>query len=132
MPVILTAGTVGRVTDTTAMAVLVGDVQAYTDWTTGRLVFDNVPASVLLATVGRWYGYEFRYSDSTLNTRHFRAIFNVTAREETLAAVASLLNVTMTFDGKTVTLHPRTMHRSAVPPVRQDRGALLPSSEVGK
>ena len=132
-PVILTAGTVGHVTDTTATGGVVSDVNAYADWTSGRLVFDDASASIILTAVGQWYGYDFRYADSTLGARHFKATFNIASREKTLAALAALLNVTMTFDGSTITLHPRTVTRSESAPTRRWKDATVtPSREVGK
>lgn len=132
-PLILTAGTVGRVTDTTATGTVVSDISTYADWTTGRLVFNDASAATMLAAVGRWYGYEFRLADSTLAGRRFKAVFNIAAREKTLAAPAALLNVTMTVNGSTITLHPKTMSRgAAVPPRRWDIDPVSPSREVGK
>lgn len=131
-PVILTAGTVGYITDTSATTTVVSDLTPYTDWTTGRLVFDDVPASVMLATVGRWYGYTFRLADSSLADRHVNAMFNITAREKTLHLITALLDVTMDFNGATVTLSPRDPHHRTTPtPVRWDHRRIY-FNEVGK
>ena len=132
-PVTLTAGTVARVTDTTAVVTDAGDVSAYTDWTAGRLVFNDVPVSAMLATVGQWYGYQFRLTDSTLATRHIKATFNLAARDKTLLAIQSLLDVTMTFEDSTVTLRPRRTRGNTAPSARiEGSGLSSPSREVGK
>jgi len=132
-PVTVAAGSVANVTDTTATSLVVSDAGEYADWTNGRLVFDDVAASVMLTTVGRWYGYDFQLTDSTIAARRFKAVFNIAARDKTLAALSALLNVTMTFNGHTVTLHPRTMNRTEAPSRRlQHREAFVPTSEVGK
>lgn len=131
-PVLLTAGKIGEVTDTTAIASATSDTHAYTDWTSGRLVFDDVPAAAMLATVGRWYGYEFRYADSTLATQHVTAVFNISAHDETLAAIKTLLGVTMTFDDSTVTLHRQPVHSHRASPSSRRDAILTPTSEVGR
>jgi len=132
-PVTLTAGTVGVVTDTTATSTVVGNITQYAEWTSGHLVFDNVRAQAMLATVGRWYGYEFRLTDSARAARRITADFNVASREETFRAIEALLNVTMQFDGTTVILRTRTDRRTGPEPLsRRDKAPLSHSNEVGK
>jgi len=131
-PVTLTAGTVGHVTDSTAVAAVAGDLREYTDWTAGRLVFNDVSVSAMLAVVGRWYGYTFRLTDSTLATERIAVVFNADKREETLSLLKALLKVTMQFDGNTITLsRQQNKHSVASPTIRWDAN-VSPSTEVGK
>lgn len=131
--VTLTAGTVGLITDSTATSLVTDHAGQYGDWQSGRLVFDNEPVSDVLAALGRWYGYAFRLADSSSASQRITAEFNVRSREKTLKAIAVLLNVTMQFDGTTVTLRPRTGHVADT--ISSHRGRQYPFSrvsEVGK
>jgi ferric-dicitrate binding protein FerR (iron transport regulator) len=131
-PVTLTAGTMGLVTDSTAVATAVGTMDPYTSWVDGRLTFANTEVPTMLATVGRWYGYTFVLADSTIASQHVTTEFNIAARQETLAAIRSLLNVTMTFTDSTVVLHAQRPGQSAQPAPRRTRRIVPLSSEVGK
>jgi len=136
-PVTLTAGMVGRVTDSTATSSVVGNAAQYGEWQSGRLIFDNEPVADVLAAVGRWYGYAFQLADSAYASQRITAEFNIASREKTLRAIAVLLNVTMQFDGATVTLRPRkdrrTDHRmDTIAPFRGDHYPFSRLSEVGK
>jgi ferric-dicitrate binding protein FerR (iron transport regulator) len=131
--VVVGAGSVGRVTDSTARLSSEHDAPAYTEWTAGRLIFNETPAAVMLATVGRWYGYTFRLTDSTLATRRVIAAFRIRDTEETLQAIRQLLDVTMTFDGMTVLLSPRqTSPGAGGSTPRRARDESNFSTEVGK
>jgi transmembrane sensor len=123
------AGMIAQVTDSTATATN-GDVRASSEWRTGRLVFDDTPVATVLASVGRWYGYEFVIPDSALARRRIMADFHTNARERTLSAIKHLLNVTMTFDGSTVTVRARQLRGTT--PVRRDTMMGTKPGEVGK
>jgi transmembrane sensor len=127
----LSEGSIAHVTDSTATAVH-GDATALAGWTTGQLVFDDTPVSAVLATVGRWYGYEFLIADSALAKRRIAAAFHTNESEKTLAALKHLLKVTMTFDGSRVVVQPKQPQR--VPLRRRDSVLVSPISsfEVGK
>jgi transmembrane sensor len=114
--VALSAGESARVTDSTVSTADL-DVRSHTAWTRGELIFSRTPVPTMLATLSRWYGYEFRLADSTLATRHVTAVFKASAMRETLSELEELLEVTMRFDGKTVTLRarPRTRQENRQP-----------------
>lgn len=132
-PVLLTAGTLGWVTDSTVTATIVADPAAYTTWVNGRLSFNNVSVRELLATVGRWYGYDFRLADSLLATRHVSTVLRVDAPVETMNALKQLLDVSMTFRGDTVVLQRRHQaERRSSEPVRRELNGLSPTREVGR
>jgi transmembrane sensor len=103
---VITAGRVARMFDSDVQVDSTDHVVSYVNWTTGRLDFDEVPVGEILAEVGRWYGYEFRLTDTTLATRHLSASFERRSATSVLAALRGMLNVTMTFDSSVVTLRP--------------------------
>jgi ferric-dicitrate binding protein FerR (iron transport regulator) len=130
-PITVAAGTVAHVTDSTATATAVDDVRAYTDWTQGRLVFDETPVPAMLAALGRWYGYEFRLQDSVLASQNVSASFNVSDSKEMMIVLQGVLRVSMSFRGKVVTLTPRR-ETHALPSIRMHKSVLKPSMEVGR
>lgn len=130
-PVTLSAGRVGIVSDSNTTTVTASDMAPYTGWVNGRLTFERTPVPEVLAAVGRWYGYEFHLADSVLATRHLSASFEQQSPADVLAALQTALNVTMTFDGHVVTLHPR--HDSAAPSGTRRQSTEFPQSrEVGR
>jgi ferric-dicitrate binding protein FerR (iron transport regulator) len=124
--VVLTAGTVGRVTDSTATASTAEDVSVYTDWVNGRMRVYNASVPELLRAFEHWYGYQFRLTDSTLARGRYTTTFDGMTPAEALTALKRLLNVTMTFEGHVVSLHaaglpePRRRNRETEPtPLRE-------------
>jgi transmembrane sensor len=129
--VVLDAGTVGYVHDSTGTATVTRNNDVDVDWASGTLVFDNTPVPVMLATLGHWYGYDFHVTDSALATRRAVATFNADQPDKMLRMLKSLLDVTMTFDGTTVTLRPRSIVRpDRARPDRPSRN--LTQLEAGK
>jgi len=129
--VTLSAGRVGLVTDSTATAAAASDMAPYTGWLDGRLVFERTPVRDVLAAVGRWYGYEFRLSDSVLATRYLSASFDHQSTADMLSALKTVLQVTMTFDGHVVTLHPKS-HSATPSDTRRQSKDLFHVREVGR
>jgi ferric-dicitrate binding protein FerR (iron transport regulator) len=111
--IVLSAGRLGIVTDSTTMQT--GDAHRSTEWTRGRLVFDDTPVPVMLAALGRWYGYDFRIADSTLKSVNVKAEFREGDSAEMLQLLKRMLHVTLRFDGNIVTLQP---NGSQLPPRR--------------
>lgn len=134
-PVTISAGSVAFASDSSVTSAVVSDVAPYMGWVTGRLVFKRAPVSDVLATVGQWYGYEFRLSDSSLATRHLSATFDQQSSADVLQALCTVLDVTMTFDGSVVTLHARqhsAMPRDARRGLPHDSKAFSTTNEVGR
>lgn len=126
----LTAGMAGWFTDSTARTQTVSDTTGYTDWTRGQLVFHNVPASSILRTLGRWYGLDFRVTDSTLATKQFTATFQMDAPSETMRLLTQLLHVSVAMQDTVVILSPaQTVQRSKS---RQHQDVIPFASEVGR
>jgi len=131
--ILLTAGRVGDITDSSAVVSTPADMAPYSGWVDDQLVFHNAPAPEVLAALSRWYGYEFRFADSTLVLRHLTAGISTESSKEALATLKILLHVDMTFDGSIVTLIPRASRvtppapKNGADPIRADR-----AREVGR
>jgi ferric-dicitrate binding protein FerR (iron transport regulator) len=122
--VTLAAGVFADIGDSVVMSRAVSDIKTYTTWTTGRLIFEDTPASMVLAAVGRWYGYDFRIADSALANRRLFAALRI-------ATLETLLDATMTFDGTVVTIRPRRAERSIAPRHEMKNKFPIPQ-EAGK
>src|SRR5581483_8434033 len=94
-------------TDSTVMTERPVDLDALTAWTAGRLVFTDAPVPEVLTTVGRWYGYDLRLSDTTLRQQHLSVSFDRSSLADAFELLATTLNVSLTIDGHVVTLKPR-------------------------
>jgi hypothetical protein len=90
----------------------------------------------VLATLGRWYGYRFRLSDSTLATKNLTAVLSTQSSRAALATLELLLNVDLAVDGTTVTLTPRHKPRTSAElrdlRYRRDGITIHTTSEVGR
>jgi len=131
-PVVLAAGTIGRITDSTAAVIAVDDPAQMVSWTQGRLIFNNTPVPILLATLGRWYGYEFHMADTALAKWYVSAEFRTDQVAETMNTLKTVLGVTMAFDGKVVTLRVERNARNTSRRERIRESLSNPEPEVGK
>jgi transmembrane sensor len=131
-PVTITAGMIGVVSDSTATVCKVPDLAPALGWTTGNLVFNDAPVPAVLAAVSRWYGYEFRLSDSTLARQHVTAVFKIAEREATMAQLGRVLEVKLKFDGPIVTLLSQSSPPSSSRSRGQARELLSHSTEIGR
>jgi ferric-dicitrate binding protein FerR (iron transport regulator) len=130
-PVVLFAGRAAQISDSTAVVTMIDGTNVSTAWTDGRLVFAGASVAEVLATVGRWYGYQFRISDTGLAQQHITATLEPSSAKDMLSVLRLALDVTMTFDGNVVTLYPNTT--SAEPRRRRDLNAVpQPRTEVGR
>jgi len=68
-PVVLSARTRGVVVDSGITVTTGINVDDYTAWTAGRLVFDEVPLREVVAELGRAYGVDVRIDDTLLAHR---------------------------------------------------------------
>jgi ferric-dicitrate binding protein FerR (iron transport regulator) len=127
------AGQVAIATDSTTEMVVSGSAADAQAWLDGRLVFKSVPTRDVLASLSRWYGYEFHLADPHLATQHLTAVFSTNSAEDAFSALKLLLDVDLKFDGHVVTLVPRkaTRHvptsRNVLPP-----GPAPTPREVGR
>jgi len=102
----LAANMLGHFSDSSVTTTIVSDPTQYTDWTHGSLVFRDTPVPVVLATLKRWYGYEFRLRDSTLASDVVTTVFPLGETQEMMQRLRRLLGVTMTFEDSVITLRP--------------------------
>lgn len=102
----LAANMLGYFSDSSVTTTVVSDPTQYTDWTHGSLVFRDTPVPVVLATLKRWYGYEFRLRDSTLASDVVTTVFPLGETQEMMQRLRRLLGVTMTFEDSVITLRP--------------------------
>jgi len=127
---VVTPGFTAMVTDSVMTTEPTARQNVQTDLEHGRLIFTKASVSTMLAEVGRWYGYDFRLADTTLNHEKINAVFNVATTTETMTAIRELLDVTMTFDGTVITLHPR--RNAGTPAVRRSHTPPITPTEVGR
>jgi transmembrane sensor len=130
--VTVTAGHVGEITDSSATIHAVVDSEPGTEWLQGQLVFYNMPVAVVLQTLSRWYGYQFRYADSTLSQRDVTISVSVRSSASALATLEQILNVNLTVVGDTVTLTPQASQRMKGIPRVRSYDVWTPTSEVGR
>lgn len=128
----LVSGTVGHATDSTVVLTRESGDQ-YTAWTSGHLVFRDTPLSELLETVGRWYGVQFRITDTTLARQRITSTIDFGSRTELLHALSLVLDVTATYENgneHVIVIQARRTKASLTP----SRGELLvPGTlEVGR
>lgn len=97
--VTLVAGSVGRVTDSTAVATRVSDVTDLTAWTAGRLRFRDTPLPDVLVQLSRWYDVDFELADSTLLRDTVTTTIAYTETKDVVHALEVLLDVTATAGG---------------------------------
>jgi ferric-dicitrate binding protein FerR (iron transport regulator) len=129
----LAAGDVSLMTDSSATVITDPDVQSSVAWTQGQLTFTDTPVPAMLATLGRWYGYQFELEDSTLTTHYVTASFDVTKPDEAMVVLRKMLGVTVRIDGSHVTLQPQLRTQRGPVPTRRGTAELLPpSTEVGR
>lgn len=132
-PLVLTAGTMARLADSVPVMVP-GPMIASTDWAHGTLIFREAPVSLVLATLGRWYGYEFQLADATLASRHITASFLIDDRADMLRLVQRVLDVSLSYRDSVVTLRPQRHGASNAeqPSLRDDTFFRSQRTEVGR
>jgi len=132
-PVTLSAGMAGEFTDSSVTARVVEDPASYAAWLQGELVFRDTPVPVMLETLKRWYGYEFRLNDSTLIRRHVTTVFTIGETGDMMWRLKRLLGVTLSFQDSVVTLKPTdTDSAPPLPAVHKLKTPLTPTREVGR
>jgi ferric-dicitrate binding protein FerR (iron transport regulator) len=131
-PSVLVAGDVGEVGDSTITFHAVRQLDADAEWIGGRLFFNDVPVQEVLATLTRWYGYQFQYSDSALASQNVTVWLSTRSSADALATLERLLNISATVTNDTVTLTPR---HGVDRPRLQRKGSYdvwTPTREVGR
>lgn len=131
-PLVLAAGTVGRITDSSATLSLNDDPELVASWTQGHLVFHNAPVATVLTALSRWYGYEFRSTDTAITAGHISVRLSTDRANEALNMVKTVLGVTMTFEGNIITLRPERGEQTGASHRRTHELSVNPEPEVGR
>lgn len=131
-PVVLAAGTESQLTDSTAVIATNRNTDVAEAWTHGRMIFDKVPVTAVLQALHQWYGYNFRLADTALASRRVTTMLPVSDTATTMAALKALLNVTLRFEGSTITLYPLHPSHTSGQPLHRWPSPLEIQSEVGK
>jgi ferric-dicitrate binding protein FerR (iron transport regulator) len=108
--VVLAAGRAVDITDSTITVSTVQNIREETGWLGDELVFRNAPVTRVLATLTRWYGYEFRVTDSTITQQNVTLWLNARLSSKALSTLKRVLDVDVTVRGDTVTLTPTKRH----------------------
>jgi transmembrane sensor len=105
---LLTAKMVAHLDDSTVSVIRNAELEEYSDWNRGMLVFDHVPLRDVLAELARAYGTPVRTIDSALASE--RMTIQVSMRTQSLARVLDLIgtavNAHHTYDGRAYMLMP--------------------------
>lgn len=136
LPVTLVAGTVGRI-DGVTDSVVTADRSPDLGWTTGTLQFHDTPLPDALDALSRWYGVEFKLSDSAMTQWHVNGTFAGESRAEALLTMQSMLSVGMTFDSTAggtpvVTIIRRHASHSTAPSASERLRFSHSTTEVGR
>jgi ferric-dicitrate binding protein FerR (iron transport regulator) len=132
----LVAGGVGTVIDST-LATTPEDPQLLTAWTTGRLVFQEVPATEVMATLSRWYGYRFVFADSSMASQRVTIGLSSVSAVDAFATLRTVLDADVTFDTRDkmlVIIHPKSTSGNVRPDGYPQPGARRApfTREVGR
>jgi len=122
---IVTPGGMVRVT-------MLDELPPGTEWIQGKLVFYHVPVSTVLATLSRWYGYQFQYADSALAQRSVTVAVTMQSPSTAFATLEEILRVNMMLAGDTVTLTPQPVKNLKRHPYEKAHDVWTPSREVGR
>jgi transmembrane sensor len=131
-PSVLVASDVGEIGDSTITFHSVTNLDADAQWVGGRLVFTNVPVEDVLAALTRWYGYEFRFADSTIARQNVTVWLSTRSSATALATLERLLDVSLTVAGDTVTLTPRRGAQGQGMTRVKSYDVWTPTREVGR
>jgi len=80
------------------------DVDSYISWMNGKMSFDGVPFSEILAQVERWYNVRFSLLDSTFINDRLTVSINKNSLPNVLDLLTTLTNTKYDYEGSIVTL----------------------------
>jgi transmembrane sensor len=116
--VVLSPRDVATVAATGEVAVQRGvNVDPFTAFASGRLIFADAPLSDVAEELSRWYGVQVRIVDSALLERHLTSTFEGESLDEVLRIIGMTLDVRYTRNGSAVEFSekPRTSSRPSAP-----------------
>ena len=96
------------VLDSRGQASLTSDVplETYLSWTSGRLVFDDVPLGTVIPQLERWYDLAIQLSDPSLGEERVTIILTTESPDEALSALARVLDLRVVRAARSVRLVP--------------------------
>jgi len=131
-PMTLTAGMTGVVTDSFAVAQATSDTSNAIPWVNGQLVFHKAPARAVLAALTRWYGYQFRVTDSSLVSAKLTLWLSTESSSAALSTLEQVLNADLTVDHDIVTISPRRSRAVDSTPTNRTHTLTVVHPEVGR
>jgi len=129
-PIVVAAGEVAHVRDSMVSVSRNESAAQDTAWAHGELQFEDTPLPDVLTALHRWYGYNFRITDSSLVHRTVTVKFPEQSLAQALGTLKVLLDLELQYDRRTIIVrsasqrHP-SRDRSRVP-------TFSPNSEVGR
>jgi ferric-dicitrate binding protein FerR (iron transport regulator) len=108
----LTAGEMGFV-DSSGLSIQTRrvNVDAYTSWTRGELVYDGAALGDVIPDLMRWYDMDIVLADTALARRRLSAKFRDEAPDEMLQLLSTALDLRIERRGRSLTLYPRVRRR---------------------
>jgi ferric-dicitrate binding protein FerR (iron transport regulator) len=128
----LSAGDVGDVTDSTVQIGHVDDITTDIVWKNGEVVFRHTPVPKVLETLSRWYGYQFRVTDSALTQQRVNIVMSSRSSAEALDVLEQILAVNLTVVGDTITLTSQPSRPARGKPRTKGYDVWTPNREVGR
>jgi ferric-dicitrate binding protein FerR (iron transport regulator) len=84
-----------------------GDPESFGAWAAGYLTFDGAPLPEVLSQLARWYGVEFRMTDSTLAKQYFTGGLNSTSLSKALDVLGPIVHARFAQEGRVVAVTAR-------------------------
>lgn len=136
----LTAGNIGYFNDSVLITLQTSAPDKIESLVDDRIAFVNRPVTVILRELGRWYGYKFQSTDTTMLARRATVTFRINDKSEVFRLLQDLLDVTIVIQDSTVILHPRPTHfrqevdgQTYFPRLRKETPTMIaPNRTVGR
>lgn len=128
----LSTGDVGDITDSTMLKSTIEQIAPDAEWVPGQLLFRHIPVAVILRAMSRWYGYQFRYADSTLAERKVSIGISTQSSAEALSEIEKVLAVNLNIVGDTITLIPSPIRSTKQAPQIRTYDVWTAAGEVGR
>jgi transmembrane sensor len=109
--VIVTAGYIGRLTETGDASVTQDDVHSRVAWVDQRFVFRDTPMENVLDDLSRWYGVRFVVDDSSFLQRRLTADWENRSLEQVLKSLGIAFPIRVERNGSEVKLYIRESDR---------------------
>ncbi len=101
------------------------DVTRYPEWLGSEFVFSETPASDVLESLSRWYGYDFNLNDSSIAREIITVSINTTSPQNALSTLALCLGVTIRVEANIVTLTRQSGTQTSAQTSRQEAQAKI-------